>query len=83
LQVVIINDNEGKFYRYSNLGKLFIKKGDIVKKDQLIAFAELDDDEDDYTLWFMFSTKTKNVDLTKENFIAGTDTRDKDHSMYQ
>lgn len=82
MKVVIVTDEENKlFYTYSNLGSTVIKKGDLVKKDQLIGYATLDLDGNGPICEFYLSNVKENLLLTKENFTARKDKRHEDHSI--
>ena len=72
---VIIIENNGLYYTYSNLSSTNLKKGDMVKKDQIIGYAAYDLDGYKPTLDLYVSNFQKNILLTKENFIPRKDKR--------
>lgn len=79
-KIVIIN-NGNLFYTYSNLGSTTLKRGDLVKKDQLIGYAGYNLDGNGPVLDFYVSDSAKNLSLTKGNFITRKDKKLTDHSF--
>ena len=76
---VVIIENAGLYYTYSNLGSTIIKKGDVIKKDQLIAYASSKLYGDTPTLELYVNNSAKSILLTKENFIPRKDKREFDY----
>ena len=76
---VVIIENAGLYYTYSNLGSTIIKKGDVIKKDQLIAYASSELYGDTPTLELYVNNSAKSILLTKENFIPRKDKREFDY----
>lgn len=79
-KIVIIN-NGTLFYTYSNLGSTTLKRGDLVKKDQLIGYAGYTLDGNGPVLDFYVSDSAKNISLTKENFTTRKNKSLTDHSF--
>lgn len=79
-KIVIISDGN-LFYTYSNLGSTRLKRGDLVKKDQLIGYATGNLDGEGPVLDFYVSDSSKNLLLTKKNFITRKDKKLTDHSI--
>ena len=72
---VVIIENAGLYYTYSNLGSTIIKKGDVIKKDQLIAYASSELYGDTPTLELYVNNSAKSILLTKANFTPRKDKR--------
>ena len=79
-QVVII-EQQGFSYFYNNLKNTLVKNGDIVKKDQIIGFAATEFNESLYTLNFNLFKRSKQIPITKQDFIPRKNNSSKDHSF--
>ena len=79
-QVVII-EQQGFSYFYNNLKNTLVKNGDIVKKDQVIGFAATEFNESLYTLNFNLFKRSKQIPITKQDFIPRKNNSSKDHSF--
>ena len=80
-EVVIIIDEKMMYYTYSNLDSAILKKGDIVKRGELIGFAANEFGGVKPTLELWVNDNGKTVSLTKENFTARKDGKQTDHSI--
>ncbi len=80
MKVMIIEDN-GLYYTYSNLGYTIIKKGDEVKSGQLIGYAAYDLDNYRPSVDLYVNNSMSSVLLTKENFTQRKDKKLLDHSI--
>jgi thiol-disulfide isomerase/thioredoxin len=69
MKVVIIQEG-GLFYTYSNLGSTPLKKGDEVKADQLLGYAALDMDGKSPTLELYISDADKGLKPKRTDFIT-------------
>ena len=78
---VMIVENSGMFYTYSNLGSSAIKTGDEVKANQLLGYAALDLDGDKPSVDFYVSNAAGNFMLEKDFFAQRKDSKDADHSF--
>jgi thiol-disulfide isomerase/thioredoxin len=76
---VVIIENAGLYYTYSNLGSTIIKKGDIIKKDQLIGYASSELYGDTPTLELYVNNSARSILLTKANFTPRKDKRQFDY----
>jgi len=65
---VLIIENNGLYYTYSNLASTSLKKGDILYKGQLIGYADYDLDGKSRVLQFYVNDPVKSILLTKANF---------------
>jgi thiol-disulfide isomerase/thioredoxin len=81
-EVVIITDEKMMYYTYSNLKSTTLKKGDIVKMDQLIGFATngFGGVKPTLDLWVK-DNKGDNILLTKDDFINRSNKKLTDHSI--
>jgi thiol-disulfide isomerase/thioredoxin len=66
---VVIIEKDKLFYTYSNLGSTLIKKGDVVKPNQLIGYAAFDLDKYKPTVELYIFTGEEYMVLTKDDFI--------------
>lgn len=78
---VLIVEQDGLFFTYSNLGSSNLKKGDMVTKDQFIGYAATSLNGSLPTLDFYLNNAAKSIELTKANFTVRKDKRLKDHSI--
>jgi hypothetical protein len=76
---VVIIENDGLYYTYSNLGSTIIKKGDVIKKDQLIGYASSELYGDTPTLELYVNNSARSILLTKANFTPRKDKRQFDY----
>ncbi len=76
---VVIIKNGNLFYTYSNLKTVIVKKGELISTDQMIGFAGKDLDGSLQSVDFWLSDLTKNILLTKNNFML----RDKNNQTYR
>ncbi|MGB4845910.1 MAG: redoxin domain-containing protein [Ferruginibacter sp.] len=79
-KVVIIN-NGNLYYTYSNLGSTLLKKGDAVKKDQLIGYATAELDGSIPTLEFFVNDSEKSLVLSKADFVPRKHKKTTDHYL--
>lgn len=77
--VIVQKDNF--FYTYSNLKSVLVKKGDIIKADQIIGYAGFDMDSLMPTLDFYMNDANKTIALTKNNFKPRRNKNADDHSF--
>ena len=78
---VMIVENSGMFYTYSNLGSTAIKTGDEVKANQLLGYAALDLDGDKPSVDFYVSNAAGNFFLEKDFFAQRKDSKQTEHSF--
>ncbi len=69
-RIAIIKDENSLFYTYSNLGTVTVKKGELVKKGQLIGYGSHGLDKNRSEIDFYLNSVYDNVPLTKNNFTA-------------
>ena len=79
-KLVIIEKDE-LFYIYSNLHATTLKKGDMIKQDQLIGYAGRNLDGVGPMVEFYLNDREKSIVLSKANFIIRKDKRLTDHSI--
>ena len=65
---VVIVQKDKVFFTYSNLKSAFVKKGDTIKTDQMIGYAEVDLDGVMPTIDFYMSDEKSTIALSKNNF---------------
>ena len=78
---VVIVENSGMFYTYSNLGSTAIKTGDEVKANQLLGYAAISLDADKPSLDFYVSNSAGNFILEKDFFAQRKEAKQTDHSF--
>ncbi len=76
---VVIVEQAGLFYTYSNLSSSDLKKGDLVTKDQLIGFAATALNGNIPTLDFYLNNAEKSIELSKANFKVRKDKRQNEY----
>lgn len=77
---VVIIEQQGYSYFYNNLKHTLVKSGDVVKKNQVIGFASTEFNEPLYTLNFNLFKKSKQVTVTKDDFVMRSN-NSKNHSF--
>jgi thiol-disulfide isomerase/thioredoxin len=78
---VVIVEKDRLFYIYSNLKSVFVKKGDMIKPDQIIGYAAVDLDGIIPTLDFYLNNEKNPVTLAKNTFRPRKNNVSKDHSF--
>jgi len=78
---IVIVEKDKIFYTYSNLKLVFVKKGDIIKPDQIIGYAAVDVDGVMPTLDFYMNDEMGSITLDKNNFRHRKNNSLKDHSF--
>jgi thiol-disulfide isomerase/thioredoxin len=67
LQIVIV-EQQGISYFYSNLKNTAVKTGDVIKQNQVIGYAATEFNEPMYTLNLNLFKRSKQIELSKEDF---------------
>jgi hypothetical protein len=67
-QIVII-EQQGVSYFYSNLKNTVVKNGDVIKQNQIIGYAASEFNEPIYTLNFNLFKLSKQIPIKKQDFI--------------
>lgn len=78
---VVIVQKDNFFYTYANLKSVLVKKGDLIKTDQMIGYAAFDMDNIMPTMDFYMNDANQTIALTKKNFKPRRNNSAKDHSF--